>query len=315
MAKRVIAALVFLALVAAPATAQEFSFQTLSRIYDYDAAAPLNETLEPVPQIQGFDAYKLTYTSANNERVTAWYAVPHGTGPFPALILLHGYGGSKDDFVQLFPVVVPAGVALLAYDAPLHGERAIPGRSIFDINRPEESLNALVQTVLDGRRAVDFLVARPEIDPKRIGFVGASMGAILGTVLCGVEERIACAALLVGGADWKIILSKSDLPEARSLREQLTEEQLAEVARFLAPVDPIYFVGHISPRPLLLQFGKNDTVVPVQANRALLNAANEPVEVDWYDSGHYLPTDVVALRVLSWLAARLNVGIPAGAGG
>jgi len=58
-----------------------------------------------------------------------------------------------------------------------------------------------VQTVIDLRRAVDVVLSRPGVDPKRIGFVGHSFGATWGGVLAGVEKRIKAYVLMAGLPD------------------------------------------------------------------------------------------------------------------
>lgn len=45
-------------------------------------------------------------------------------------------------------------------------------------------------------RTVDYLVTRPEVDPKRIGCLGISMGGYRSTYLAGLDERIAAACVV-----------------------------------------------------------------------------------------------------------------------
>jgi hypothetical protein len=48
------------------------------------------------------------------------------------------------------------------------------------------------------RRAIDFVPSRPEVDPRRLGYVGHSFGAMFGGILAGVESRVAGFALMAG---------------------------------------------------------------------------------------------------------------------
>jgi fermentation-respiration switch protein FrsA (DUF1100 family) len=130
------------------------------------------------------------------------------------------------------------------------------------------------------------------------------MGAIMGAILAGVDERVTCAVLGAGGADWGVMASQSQNRPARELRAarpELTPERVAEV---LAPVDPLNFVGHISPRPLLILHGDFDDSVPPDAARLLWQHAGPPKEMRWYHSGHYLPT-AAYLYVVEWLEKHL----------
>src|SRR6185312_8408747 len=56
----------------------------------------------------------------------------------------------------------------------------------------------VVRSVIAERRAIDLLVARPDVDPHRLGFVGHSWGADLAAIMAGVDPRlsvvvVACA--------------------------------------------------------------------------------------------------------------------------
>ena len=119
----------------------------------------------------------------------------------PAVLLMHGSGGDKDvNYIHgLSEALVRRGFITLSIDAQYRGDRVRPGR-VNDI-KPDSFTwrDAWVQTVIDLRRAVDYLETRPDVDKSRIGYLGVSMGGILGGILGGVEERVACFALVVPG--------------------------------------------------------------------------------------------------------------------
>jgi uncharacterized protein len=69
-------------------------------------------------------------------------------------------------------------------------------------------------------------------------------------------------------------------------------------------VDPLRAVRKLKGRPLLVVHGRRDrTVLPEQAQR-LFDAAHEPKEIRWWDSGHYLPAAAID-DTTEWLAERL----------
>jgi dienelactone hydrolase len=55
--------------------------------------------------------------------------------------------------------------------------------------------------VVEVRQALDWLALQPSIDSKRIGLVGMSLGAIVGSLTAGVDPRIRSEVLLLGGGD------------------------------------------------------------------------------------------------------------------
>jgi len=305
------------------ALAAEPSYDDLKKAYDYDHSAALNVEMGGELKADG-QFVRVVFSSLNDERVPAVIALPnaaqHGDGPYPAVVFGHGLGGSKDDpgYRMAASVIVQAGCALIMIDYPYHGERApkdgpklgdLAGLSADDAAKLVDLMvKGATQTVLDQRRAIDLLCTRPEIDKTRIGYAGVSLGAILGSVLCGVEDRLACAALVVGGADWGKLLGASAL--TAPVRNAGVFDPAAAAER-LQGADPKYFAPHIQC-PTLLLFGGKDTVVPYDPCGKLLAElvpGDKTIHV-YENSGHGLEAqgdqfDAVG-RLLKFLKERLH---------
>lgn len=318
--------------IARPASESQFQ-RYLKRYYEYDRAVPLNARVEQRQRVEWtgeevetsplktrelkirsltFVQEKISFDSVivdprhyhSGRRITALLTLPHKpAGPVPCLLLLHGYGDSKEDANLAAMIAARQGWAAFALDAMLCGERAVKGRDIYSPNLYQTRV-ALIQSIVDWRRGIDYLTTRPEIHPQRIGLLGASMGGIMGTLLAGVDQRVRCAVIAAGGADWGLMASLSQNEPAKALRRirpELTPEKIAEI---LAPVDPLNFIDKISPRPVLLQHGRSDISVPPEAAQLLWERAREPKEMDWYDVGHYFPRQAF-FRILDWLRRKL----------
>jgi len=257
--------------------------------YDYDARLPLNAESKEIEsqsekQAQLRTRYRLAYDSAHDQRVTAIFTVPKKFAPpYPAVIMLAGAGGHKDtDYIRFASDLMSAlGYATLSIDAQYHGDRSRPDRT-GDIHLIHSTTNrdAWIQTVIDLRRAVDYLQSRQDIDGKKIGFLGFSQGGMIGGTFIGVEPRVIAACLAIAGGgllEWgkKIGLWKPD--------------KTTVVETNAAIVDPLHFVGRFAPRPLLMLSAKRDELIPRYATDALFNAAREPKKIVWFDSGHVLP--------------------------
>ena len=271
--------------------------------YDYDRDFPFELEVSERETRGSCTFFDVEFESAHDEYVPAIFARPVGEGPFPSLVFLHGRGGSRKDVMDVAPVLAAGGYAGIAIDCQYHGDRNPRKKNIYS-EFPHSDRDAMIQTVIDGRRCVDFLQSQNEVDSRRIGLIGGSMGGILGTLLAAVEDRILASVLLVAGGNWEVLASKSQHHDGKALRQKSTD--LKRLARVMAPVDPINFVPLISPRPVLFQLGLKDDIVPAETGRLLVEAAGEPKEVDWYDSGHGLPLERVVPRVLSWLEANLK---------
>ena len=104
--------------------------------------------------------------------------------PAPAVVLAHGFGGSKAAVAEEAAYLQERGFAVLAYSARGFGEST----GLISMNSPQFE-------VADARRIVDYLSERPEIvqdgagDP-RVGVSGGSYGGALALLLAGYDDRI-----------------------------------------------------------------------------------------------------------------------------
>lgn len=218
---------------------------------------------------------------------TGLFIRPAADGRYPCALLLHALSRDKDEMIRHFGrALARNGVAALALDAHLHGERR-SGR--LEKLSPLDYLNGARDTIIDYRQALDFLETRADVDPARIGLLGYSLGAMMGSILAGVDERVAACAFLVGG----------DI--VRTYQGQVP----VFLRGMLDPVSPSLFVGHIAPRPVLFINGKWDNKVSLESAELLHHAAGEPKEIRWADCGHLLPEPEARYGV-EWLAKRLG---------
>jgi ABC-2 type transport system ATP-binding protein len=106
------------------------------------------------------------------------------TTPAPAVLLAHGFGGSKDSVSAQARQLAADGFVVLAWSA--RGFGASTGQ--IGVNAPDAE-------VADGRALVDYLATQPEVqldgpgDP-RVGVAGASYGGALALSLAGTDPRI-----------------------------------------------------------------------------------------------------------------------------
>ena len=77
-------------------------------------------------------------------------------------------------------------------------------------------------------------------------------------------------------------------------------------------IDPIYFVGDILPRPLMITVGIHDELIPAEMSAAIIEAAHAQSEnVKRVDSGHIPPPSVIVFDVRNFFVKHL--GKPAAA--
>ncbi len=141
--------------------------------------------------------------------------------------------------------------------------------------------------VIDIRRAVDWAEAQPEVDSRRIGLIGFSMGANVASVALAHEPRIAAAALVMGGANPHEMLT-SCFGRARKLRDAITarfgwsvETYQRELERPYSLINPPRFAGQVDPDKVILFEAAFDTCIPKSGRDALWHALGEPKRVIW----------------------------------
>jgi dienelactone hydrolase len=222
-----------------------------------------------------------------NNTVHAEYYLPPGKGPFPGVLVLDITGGDQSLSRNLSTFLAQRKIAALFVQMAYYGPRRPPGSKLrLLMPNIQHSLDAVRQTVLDLRVASAWLASRPEIDAKRLGIMGTSLGSFMAALAAEMEPRLGRVAVLLGGGGF--VDAYYDHPQAapyRKLYEALggTKEQLAKV---IAPVDPLTCAANLKERKLLILAGKRDEIVPPKMTEALWNASGRQ-KIVWYDCTHY----------------------------
>ena len=292
--------------LAAAQEAAQPSWEQLQAAYAYDTTLPLDPVEDEPTETDATIRQRVTFKSINDETVPGLLIKPQDVDRPPCVFILHGLGGNKDLFVALFAALLcPKGYAAFGIDAALHGERKQEGKELWG-GTLATTLEATRQTVVDCRRALDYLQTRQDIDGERIAYLGTSMGAIFGGIVCGVDDRFRCPILLVGGGDLMELARTSTHPAAERIRAEFEEASGLKAAT--AHLDPVSYVGHITPRPVLMINGTEDRIVPRACAEALHEAAQEPKETVWLEANHILqPHQAEAMsKIDAWLSAHLQ---------
>jgi dienelactone hydrolase len=223
----------------------------------------------------------LRFTGGEGVRVPAYLFEPmQGSKPRPAVIVQHGANTSKDDFYIQSPARrwASEGWSVLAIDLAEHGERAtVEPLDPLVRRRLIGKPGFVAQGVADLGRAVDLLAATPGVDPSRIGFVGFSLGGMLGTVFVAQEPRIRAAAIVIAGS----------FAYMRYWERGSSEEERTRRLANARATDPAFFAAAIAPRPILMVNTEDDPVFPREAVTALFEAAREPKELRWHPGTHH----------------------------
>ena len=246
-----------------------------------------------------------------------FYLPADRSGPVPAVLLAHGFGGTKDSVTDDAQSLADRGYAVLTWTA--QGFGASGGQ--IHLDSPDYE-------VKDAQGLLDWLAARPEVrtdapgDP-RVGVVGGSYGGALALMLAGQDPRVDA---IVPSITWndltKVFLPQSADTSATGVFKKgwaglffgngSTGTTDPACGRFAADVCAAYLtlattgipdakslalLRRSSPAgtlakikaPTLLIQGEVDTLFPLSegdANARAIASTGTPVRVAWFTGGH-----------------------------
>lgn len=212
----------------------------------------------------------------------------------PSLVIMHGWGGNAEMMLPLAAPLHAAGFALLLLDARCHGRSS------------DDSFASLPRFAEDIASGLDWLAGRPEVDARRLGVLGHSVGA--GAALLAATRR----------SDLRAVVSLAAFAHpATMMRRWLAGKRipywplgayiLAYVQRVIGhrfdAIAPCRTIARVSC-PVLLVHGQDDLTVPVEEARQIHAAAGGQAELvvvpgshdDYGDAGRQIGVLVDFLR-------------------
>jgi dienelactone hydrolase len=269
--------------------------------FAYDQAAPLDVQEKPLEVIDGISKSAISFASPKGGRATGFLFTPKRDGRLPAILLMHGAPGNAAQLESRALFLARHGAIVLTLDAPF-ARRESRGFSLeAEVIRADT-----IQLAVDQMRAFDLLLARSDVDPQRLAYVGGSFGGAAGALLAGLDHRPKTYVLFVadGGlvehfrVDGKWTGPLAEMPAAQN----------DEWARSLEDVMPMAWVAKATPGAIYFQSGKQDEMVPPTNAKRVQALAPQP-KVQWYESGHKLPSQA-QYDQLAWLHEKIGTDAP-----
>jgi putative redox protein len=242
--------------------------------------------------------------TSGDVRLSAHLALPTGAGPAPALALCHGFptgprgaASSAATFPELAERVArDAGWVALSFNCRGTGSSG----GDFSISG----------WLADLRAAVDLLEHRPEV--RGVWLAGVAEGGTLAICEAAADRRVRGVATLA--APWSLRDWARDPVRLVDYAQRVGMVRTPGFppvpgawAREVAAVDATDAVKQFGSRPLFVLHGTDDTVVPVDDARILVEAAGKNAELRLVQSaGHELRHDPRAVAaLLGWLDRQL----------
>ena len=277
-------------------------------------------------QREGYKAQKIELRLSRYYTVPAYVLVPDGKGPFPAINVLHDHGGhlfiGKEKMVRpltcedtavvsdahqwvenlyegqyLGDYLAQHGYVVFSADAPMWGERGQmegPRRDRYDMiagNMMMYGIDLSAYMTYDDIAGTEYLATMPQVDARRIGCTGCSMGAYRAWMLAALSDRIKVGAAVC----WMVTAD-----EQMSFKYERTENGgfancFPGLRRWM---DYPHVASLACPKAMLFISGRQDKLFPVagvQKAFATMHAtwqqqgAADKIETELWDMPHSCP--------------------------
>jgi dienelactone hydrolase len=269
--------------------------------FEDDAALPA-DWRDDLTEVRGAALlHKGSYASARGGRVPAILVEPADAGGRRAgVVFVHWSQGNRSELLADAIALAAGGVCSVLLTAPAARPAAMRSP------RVATDREQYVQAVVDVRRAYDLLIARGDVDPARLGYVGHSFGAHLGALVAAADDRPRVFVLAAGVASLTDYLRTAPVAALAEARASTPPADFARYLDSMAPLDARAYAARAHWTSVLLQYARDDELVPPPEADRYRAIAPASAELRWYDGGHELNDPRAAIDRRAWLLARLG---------
>jgi cephalosporin-C deacetylase-like acetyl esterase len=283
-----------------------------------DYRGPLNARILGRIDEPAYTVDKLVFESLPRYYVTANLYAPKLPGKHPGILFPIGHWDQGKAIAQRMAAnFALKGFVVLAYDPIGQGERlqaydSRTGKSLAG-GSTEQHILAGAQSLLigesfaryriwDAKRALDYLLSRPEVDSARIGCTGCSGGGTVTTYISALDDRIKVAAPSCYMNSWRLLFSGP------------TGDSEQSFANFLSSgLDEADYVELFAPKPWLMTSTERDFFTPAGAkivydeSRRWYGIYGATDKLKWVvgPGGHGTP-QVLREAIYDWMLRWLN---------
>ena len=259
----------------------------LKEIGGFPEKSPLRPQTTGVLDRGDYKVEKLIFQSRPHFYVTADVFVPAAAhGSYPAVIGVAGHsadGKAYESYQSVWVSLAKRGFVVLAFDPPGQGERLehldASGKSVYPAGGTGEHTADGLQCLLtgstfaayeiwDGIRAFDYLLTRPDVDPKRIAVAGNSGGGTQSAYLAAFDPRLAAAAPSCYLTSWSRLWAGPGPQDAEQVFPDFLKDGL-DFPDFLVP---------FAPKPLQMATATRD-FFPIEGAHATYDEARRAYKI------------------------------------
>jgi len=239
---------------------------------------PARYHLKTTPKERKLAFSNISFTTNDHIQLKGWYLPTQNSPQAPTIIIAHGLGASKSDFIDLAETFINNNFNVLMFDFRAHGDSS--GRATSLGLKEQQDITA----------AVDYIYTRTASTNKKIGLYGFSLGGAAGILTAARDTRIRAIV-----ADTPFSSLKNISADIIKRTYHLPSGLFIPIANlfyrisfgdWMDRVSPLTAIKKISPRPVFLISSNIDAMTPVYHAERLLNAAAAPKKL-WVIQGAY----------------------------
>jgi len=224
------------------------------------------------------------------KKLPGWFHLPPGYkgGRIPAVVVVPGMDSFKETAVAMYgDSLLNRGFAVLAMEGP--GQYECPLLGIY------VSVPGWAEA---GKAMMDWLIARPEVNPQQIGLRGTSFGSFTCTVIAGSDPRyraVAVAATAVEPGYYTIFdracpTFKNRFMYMSNIDDEKTFQEFRKTLTWEGYADKIRV-------PYLMVAGECDELSPMEHTERLIKTVNGPKRLVVYQESRHSVGGVASTTV------------------
>jgi fermentation-respiration switch protein FrsA (DUF1100 family) len=244
--------------------------QALELVYH---PAEARSELAKTPADFDLDYADVFVQSTDGIRLYGWY-IPSRNGA--AVVLQHGYKSNRSELLEEAEMLSRQGYGVLLSSVRAHDQNSgeLIGFGLHEMSDLDAWFN--------------FLGQQDDIDPKRIGLLGNSLGGTMAAQYAAMNEEVRALVLHSAFSSMRDTIDTSiryftglpAFPFAQLIRFWAERE----IKGSIEDIDATTWVSQLSPRPVLILHSTTDIVISEESGDLLFAAARQPKEI-WLAKG------------------------------
>lgn len=256
--------------------------------------------LTPAEESRTTRTFDFLLKSTRGDSISGRIRFPVGRGPFSAALLCVGIETGKE---VISMIEGQENLVLMAVDYPFEGSLDFSGwGAVSTVFRLRAMAGKTIPLLLN---CLDWLFDHPSVRKDEVSVVAVSFGVFTGLPAAVIDQRVRRLIVVQAGGSLSTVISHNAKRWGSPLPGWVSGWLGGAI---LSHYEPTKYAAYLSPRPLIMINGEEDSYFPRESAEALFDAARDPKEITWHKSDHIMPGEKERIRELTNIIARRVYG-------